>query len=304
MNPIIECVANISEGRDAGVLQALEHALQSVPEVALLDRHADPDHHRSVLTFAGNPEAVIRAAFELIQTAVPLIDLNNHHGKHPRVGAVDVVPLIPLQETTLTECIQQANRLGNRIGAKLQIPVFLYDEACSVATRSRLEEIRRGGLEGLGLRMTSDPAWIPDFGPTTLHPTAGAVVVGARRILIAYNVVLQSDDLSVAQSIAKTIRASTGGLPSLKAIGIKLESRNLVQVSMNLTNYHETSMHDAFLAIQRETEKFGVGIAESELVGLAPQQALPSNHFSSLKLRTWSPEQVLETRLAQVGLIS
>ena len=206
------------------------------------------------LTFAGHPEAVTEAAFNLIQTAVPLIDLNHHHGKHPRVGAVDVVPFIPLQEATLTDCIQQANRLGERVGAELHVPVFLYESACPVATRRPLEEIRRGGLEELGIRMTSDPAWIPDFGPTTLHPTAGAVVVGARRILIAYNVVLQSDDLSIAQSIAKTIRASTGGLPSLKAIGIKLQSRNLVQVSMNLTNFHETSMHDAFRAIQQRGE--------------------------------------------------
>ena len=304
MNPIIECVANVSEGRDADVLQALENGLQSVREVALLDRHADPDHHRSVFTFAGPPEAVTLAAFELIQTAVPLIDLNNHHGNHPRVGAVDVVPFVPLQGATLPDCIQQANRLGEHVGAELHVPVFLYESACPVATRRPLEMIRRGGLEELAIRMTSDPAWIPDFGPSTLHATAGAVVVGARRILIAYNVVLQSDDLSVAQSIANTIRASTGGLPSLKAIGIKLQSRDLVQVSMNLTNYHETSLHDAFFAIQREAKTFGVGIAESELVGLAPRDAVPTNYLSELKFRSWSPEQILETRLAQVGLIS
>ena len=304
MNPIIECVANVSEGRDAGIVQALENALQSVREVALLDRHVDPDHHRSVFTFAGNPEAVTEAAFHLIQRAVPLIDLNHHEGNHPRVGAVDVVPFVPLQDATVPDCIQQANRLGERVGAELHVPVFLYERACPVATRRPLEEVRRGGLEALGLRMTTDLAWLPDFGPSTLHPTAGAVVVGARRILIAYNVVLQSDDLSVAQSISKTIRTSAGGLPSLKAIGIKLHSRNLVQVSMNLIDYHQTSVQDAFLAIEQEANTLGVGIVESELVGLVPGDALPPHPISSLKIRTWSPDQVLETRLAQVGLAS
>ena len=304
MNPMMECVANVSEGRNAGVLHTLENAIQSVPGVALLDRHVDPDHHRSVFTFAGNPERVTEAAFQLIQKAVPLIDLNHHQGKHPRVGAVDVVPFVPLQGTTFPDCIQHANHLSERVGGELHVPVFLYEGACPVATRRPLEKIRRGGLDELGLRMASDPAWIPDFGPSTLHPTAGAVVVGARRILIAFNVVLQSDDLSVAQSIAKSIRASTGGLPSLKAIGIKLESRHLVQVSMNLTNYHETSLHDAFQAIQQQANQLGVEIEESELVGLAPRDALPSHPRSSLKMRTWSPEQVLETRLAQVGLLS
>ena len=304
MNSIIECVANVSEGRDASILHTLENAIQSVTGVALLDRHVDPDHHRSVFTFAGHPEAVTEAAFQLIQSAVPLIDLSHHQGKHPRIGAVDVVPFVPLQGTTLSDCIQQANHLGERVGADLHIPVFLYESACSVGARRPLENIRRGGLEELGRRMTSDPAWIPDYGPATLHPTAGAVAVGARKFLIAFNVVLQSDDLSVAQSIAKTIRASAGGLSSLKAIGIKLESRQLVQVSMNLTDYHETSLQEAFRGVQQHANKIGVGIEESELVGLVPRDALPSNPLSSLKILNWSPDLILETRLAQARLIS
>ena len=304
MQQIIECAANVSEGRDATVLDALTKAIQAVKDVGLLDRHTDWDHHRSVFTFAGRPEAVIQAAFELIQTAMPLIDLNTHRGEHPRVGAVDVVPLIPLKGSTMRDCIEWAQQLGGRIGTVLHIPVFLYEATCVIPTRQRLEVIRRGAIKGLAARMASDPLWSPDFGPRQPHPTAGVVVVGARHPLIAFNVVLQTADVSIAQSIAKTIRTSGGGLPSLKAIGIVLASRGLVQVSMNLINYHETSIQDAFDAVQQEAEKFHVGVEESEMVGLIPQDALLLNAMARLKLRSWNPDQVLETRLSQVGFVS
>jgi glutamate formiminotransferase/glutamate formiminotransferase/formiminotetrahydrofolate cyclodeaminase len=303
MQPIIECVANVSEGRDATVLDALTKAIQAVKDVGLLDRHTDWDHHRSVFTFAGRPAAVIQAAFELIQTAIPLIDLNTHRGEHPRMGAVDVVPLIPLKRATMRDCIVGARQLGERIGTGLHIPVFLYEASCDIPIRQRLEVIRRGGITGLASRMATDPIWSPDFGPRQPHPTAGVVVAGARHPLIAFNVVLQSPDVSIAQSLAKTIRTSGGGLPSLKAIGIELASRGLVQVSMNLINYHETSIQDAFDAVQQEAEKFQVGIEESEIVGLIPQDALLLNSQARLKLRSWNPDQVLETRLSQVGIL-
>jgi glutamate formiminotransferase/glutamate formiminotransferase/formiminotetrahydrofolate cyclodeaminase len=303
MQQIIECVANVSEGRDATVLEALTNAVLAVTEARLLDRHTDWDHHRSVYTFGGRPEAVIQAAFALIQTALPLIDLNTHRGEHPRVGAVDVVPLIPLKGTTMEDCIEWAGHLGGRIGADLHIPVFLYEAAGLIPIRQRLEVIRRGGIKGLASRMATDPLWRPDFGPRQPHPTAGVVVVGTRHPLIAFNVVLQTAELSIAQSIAKTIRTSEGGLPALKAIGIELASRGLTQVSMNLINYHETSIQDAFHAVQQEADQFHVGIKESEIVGLIPQNALPLNPQEQLRLKSWNPNQVLETRLSQVGIL-
>jgi len=303
MHQIIECVANVSEGRNAPILDILRQSIQGVKGVALLDRHTDWDHHRTVFTFAGQPSAVVQAAYELVRTAIPLIDLHTHAGEHPRVGAVDVVPLIPLKGTTIEDCIEWAQQLGARIGADLNIPVFLYEAASVTPARQGLEVIRRGAMKGLASRMASDPLWSPDFGPDKPHPTAGVVVVGARHPLIALNILLKTADVRIAKFIAKTIRTSGGGLPSLKAIGVTLTSRGVVQVSMNLTNYHETSIQEAFNAVQQEAGKFQVGIEESEIVGLIPQNALPLKSISELKLRTWNPDQVLETRLSQVGLV-
>ena len=303
MEQIIECVANVSEGRDRTVLDSLAHTILAFAEVALLDRHADSDHHRSVFTFGGRPQAVLQAAFAFIRTAVPLINLKLHQGEHPRVGAVDVVPLIPLKGATMQDCGDWARQLGRRIGTELHIPVFLYEAACHVPARQRLEVIRRGGIKGLGARMATDHLWRPDFGPPQPHPTAGVVVVGARPPLIAFNVVLQTPNVSMAQSIAKRVRTSGGGLPSLKAIGIELASRGLSQVSMNLVNFHETSIQDAFEAVRQEAEKSGVGIEESEIVGLIPREAVPFHHQERIKLRSWNPDQVVETRLSQVGIL-
>ena len=218
------------------------------------------------------------------------------------MGAVDVVPLIPLKGATMQDCSHWASQLGRRVGTDLRLPVFLYEAACLVPTRQRLEVIRRGGIKGLSSRMAANQQWSPDFGPLQPHPTAGVVVIGARHPLIAFNVILQTPDVSVAQSIAKRIRTSGGGLPSLKAIGIGLASRGLSQVSMNLVNFHETSIQDAFDAARQEAEKSQVGIEESEIVGLIPHEAVPLHHQARLKLRSWSPDQVLETRLSQVGI--
>ncbi|NOS79676.1 MAG: glutamate formimidoyltransferase [Nitrospira sp.] len=303
MKKIVECIPNFSEGRNPATIQALIAAVESVPGVWLLDRTSDPDHHRSVLTFAGDPDAVLEAAFQAIQIATKLIDLRNHTGVHPRIGATDVVPFVPIQGSTMEDCIRLAQRLGERVGAELQIPVFLYEQAAGHPDRTRLETIRQGGLSGLGARMAAGLNWRPDFGPAHLHETAGAIAIGARPPLIAFNVNLNSPDLNIAKTIARTIRQSNGGLPCVKAIGVALASRGIVQVSMNLTDYRVTSMATAFRAVQTESSKVGVGIAESEVIGLVPQAALDQAASALLQLRRFDSTQILETRLAGAGSI-
>ncbi len=298
MDRIVECVPNFSEGRNAATVQALVAAVAAVPGVRLLDHTMDPDHHRSVLTFAGEPMAVEAAAFHAITVATTRIDLRQHAGVHPRIGATDVVPFVPLRGVTMEECVQSARRVGQRIGTELGIPVFLYEQAATQPVRTRLEAIRRGGLSGLAARMESDPVWRPDFGPSSVHPTAGAVVTGARPPLIAFNVNLASHDVAIARAIAKTVRESNGGLPCVKAIGVALASRSLVQVAMNLTDYRVTSMETAFRAVQAEADKAGVRIAGSELIGLVPQTALGPATVQTVRLERFDPMQVLETRLA------
>ncbi|HET8580725.1 MAG TPA: glutamate formimidoyltransferase [Nitrospiraceae bacterium] len=300
MERIVECVPNFSEGRNAATVHALVNAIRAVKWVFVLDEEMDQDHHRSVLTFVGRPEAVAEAAFQATSTAAGLIDLRVHQGGHPRVGATDVVPFVPIKGVTMEDCIALARRVGKRIGNELGIPVFLYERATEHPDRANLETIRRGGLEGLASRMASEPDWVPDFGPRHLHPTAGATVVGARPPLIAYNVNLQTDDLAVAKAIAKTVRFSSGGLPYLKAIGVELKSRRLVQVSMNLTNFEETPIHVAFDAVKREAEQRGVEVCGSELIGLVPQRALIQGAEFFLKLERFDPTQVLENRLELV----
>ena len=297
MQSIIECVPNFSEGRSHEIIRALAQSIRDISGVFLLDQHMDADHHRSVLTFAGSPEAVGKAAFAVVKTASALIRLPAHSGEHPRIGATDVLPFVPLRGATMEQCVQLAKTVGAHIGEELKIPVFLYEEAGSVILRKRLEVIRRGGLEALGDRMKNAPGWLPDYGPHTLHPTAGAIVVGARHPLIAYNVILNSNDISVARGIAKTIRTSGGGLPCLKALGFNLASRGHVQVSMNLTNFRETPLHVAFEAVKREAEKRGVSILGSELVGLVPQEAVTQVAAQSLQFKSLTPDQVIETRL-------
>ena len=297
MKKIVECIPNFSEGRNPATIQALIAAVESVPGVRLLDRTSDPDHHRSVLTFAGDPDAVLEAAFQAIQIATKLIDLRNHTGVHPRIGATDVVPFVPLQDSTMEDCVQLARRLGERVGDELKIPVFLYEQAAGHPDRTRLETIRQGGLSGLGARMAADRNWQPDFGPPRLHDTAGAIVIGARYPLIAFNVNLNTPDLTIAKTIARTIRHSNGGLPCVKAIGVALASRGIVQVSMNLTDYRVTSMATAFRAVQTESAKAGVEIAESEVIGLVPQAALNQAVSALLQIRRFDPTQILETRL-------
>lgn len=299
MPPLVECIPNFSEGRDRAVVEALAAAITSVTGVHLLGSTMDPDHHRSVLTFVGPPEAVREAAWRAIVKATELIDLRQHHGVHPRVGATDVVPFVPLQDSGMDECVRLARQVGQRVGASLNIPVFLYEEAASSETRRRLETIRHGGLKGLASRMAQDQAWAPDFGPRHLHETAGAIAIGARRPLIAFNVNLTTTDLSIAKDIARSIRESNGGLPCLKAIGVPLTSRGLVQVAMNVTDYHVTSLSQAFQAVEIEAAKRGVEIAGTEIVGFVPQAAVLQTMSTALRLQGFHGEHVLETAVAK-----
>jgi glutamate formiminotransferase/glutamate formiminotransferase/formiminotetrahydrofolate cyclodeaminase len=294
---IVECVPNFSEGRNQTTVRALVNAVESVPGVWLLDQTMDRDHHRSVLSFAGEPDAVAEAAFRAIRVATDLIDLRKHKGVHPRVGATDVVPFVPVRGVTMQDCVHLAKRLGQRVGTELEIPVFLYEQAALHCDHAPLESVRRGGLQGLAFRMASDPDWTPDFGPPHLHKTAGAMVIGARPPLIAFNVNLRSTDLALARSIAKGIRQSNGGLPHLKAIGVELASRQLVQVAMNLTDFIITPIHVAFEAVRARAAKQGVAVAGSEVIGLVPQAALVQAAAHSLALEQFDSTQVLETRL-------
>lgn len=302
MDRLVECVPNFSEGRDQETLHALIDAVTSAAGVALLDHSMDADHHRSVLTFCGGPNAIVEAAFRAVRVATELIDLRTHVGVHPRIGATDVVPLIPLRGATLEDCVRLAKQLGERVGHELGIPVFLYERAAGRTNHIPLEAIRRGGLDGLASRMGSSSDWVPDFGPPRLHESAGAIAIGARPPLIAYNVNLRSTEVDQARSIARAVRHSNGGLAHVKAIGVELVSRGMVQVSMNLTDYLETSIFTAFQRVEAEATKRGIEVAGSELVGLVPQAALDHAAAATLRLERFDSSQVLETRIAEVML--
>lgn len=298
--PLVECIPNFSEARRPEVVEAIVAAITSVPEISLLNHSSDNDHNRSVITFAGPPLAVEEAAFRGIQKAAELIDLNQHTGSHPRLGATDVVPFVPLSGVEMAECVQIARRLGERVGKELNIPVYLYEEAASRPDRVNLEDIRRGQYEGLKAEIETDPERKPDFGPAHLGP-AGATVIGARHPLVAYNVYLTTDDVSIAKAIAKAMRHSSGGFRFVKGLGMLVEGR--AQVSMNLTNFRQTPVHRVVEAIRREAARYGVSIHHSELIGLIPGEALTDAAAWYLQLDDFHPEQVLENRLyaAQSG---
>ena len=292
--PLIECVPNVSEGRRGDVIAALRAAIEG-PGVRVLDQSSDPSHNRTVYSFAGDAADVQNAVLRLFAAAVEAIDLRVHEGVHPRIGVVDVVPFVPLQDAAIEECIALAKSTGAIVGERMHVPVFLYEEAATRDDRRSLSDIRRGGVDGLAIRM-KDAAWRPDFGPDRPHETAGATAIGARPILIAYNVNLASNRLGVARRIASVIRTSSGGLPGVKALGMQLDG-GIVQVSMNLTNYKETSMTTVFDAVTREASVDGVRVLESEIVGLVPQDALPPDPARRLKLRPQDLDRVLELRL-------
>jgi glutamate formiminotransferase len=293
---IIECVPNVSEGRDRGKIDAIAEEISRTPGVKLLDVCVDRDHHRSVFSFIGSPDDVVRAALTALACALDRIDMREHRGVHPRIGAVDVVPFVPLKGAAMKDAVEAAHRFGYAFGERNGVPVYFYGEAALSPQRRELPDIRRGGYEGLTGRM-EDPQWTPDAGPAAFHPKSGATAVGARQPLIAFNVNLRTDDLSTAREIARNVRFSSGGLRHVKAIGVPLNSRNIVQVSMNLTNFRETSVSAAFYAVKEEASKRGVAILESELVGLIPKAALEGISADDLRLSGFREECIIETHL-------
>jgi glutamate formiminotransferase/glutamate formiminotransferase/formiminotetrahydrofolate cyclodeaminase len=299
---LIECVPNFSEGRDVTCIDAIEAAIASVPGTAVLHRTSDPDHHRSVITFAAKPQPVMESALRAVAAAAERIDLTVQRGVHPRVGATDVLPFVPLSGATLDLCVQIAHLTGQRIWKELHIPVYFYEAAALRPERMRLENVRRGEFEALRTAGRESDERRPDLGGPSLHPTAGAVIVGARKLLVAFNVNLRSEDLALAKFIARRIRASNGGLPSVKALGLRLASRKLVQVSMNLTDFEQTPPSVVFAEIERLAGDAAVQIEESEIIGLIPEKALAGTSPEELRLKDFDPQRILENRLRSAGL--
>ena len=296
--PVIECVPNVSEGRRMEVVNALVDAVRRTPSVRLLDYSSDTAHNRSVLTMAGDATSLKAAVVALFEAALPRIDLRQHTGEHPRLGAVDVVPFVPIADVTMDECVRLAKETAAEVADRFQVPVYLYEEASGNPARKNLEDIRRGEFEGLEAKMSAS-GWAPDFGPARPHPTGGATVMGARMPLIAYNINLATNRLDVAKKIAAAIRFSSGGFRYVKAMGIALEDRGIVQVSINLTNYEKTPMFRVFEAVKQEAARYGVTILESEIVGLVPAAALIGTAEHALQLASFTPNQILENKLRE-----
>lgn len=294
--PIIECVPNISEGRDTAAVEAIAAAVRAVPGVRLLDVQSDATHHRSVLTFAGDREPLREAVLALFAATLARVDLRHHAGEHPRLGAVDVVPFVPIEGATMADCVALARDTAREVAARFALPVFLYEEAAATPARRNLEDIRRGEFEGLAAKL-QQPDWAPDFGPAAPHASAGASVIGARMPLIAYNINLATDRLDVARKIAAAVRMSSGGFRFVKAMGLAIEDRGIVQVSMNLTNVEKTPIFRVFETVKREAARYGVAVLESEIVGLVPAAALVQAAEYYLQLEGFRPAQVLESRL-------
>jgi glutamate formiminotransferase / 5-formyltetrahydrofolate cyclo-ligase len=293
---IIECIPNISEGRRSEVVDNIVAALREVPGVRVLDASSDRSHNRSVITMAGDAAPLRDAVLTLFEHATGAIDLRTHRGEHPRLGSVDVVPFVPIAGVTMEECVALAREVGAAVAERFGVPVYLYEEAATAGARRNLEDIRRGEFEGLAAKMAT-PGWEPDFGPRVPHQSAGATVIGARMPLIAYNINLNTDRLDVAKKIAAAIRHSSGGLRYVKAMGVKVEDRNLAQVSMNLTNYEKTPMYRVFDLVAREAARYGVTILESEIVGLVPSAALVETAAYHLQLEQFTAGQILENKL-------
>jgi glutamate formiminotransferase len=301
--PIVECVPNVSEGRDPARLARLAAAVGATPGVTLADVHADPDHHRSVFTFLGPPAAVGAAALALADAVLAEVDMRQHHGIHPRLGALDVLPFVPLAGTTMAEAIALAHRIGVELAARHALPVYYYAAAARRPERRALREVRRDQYEGLAARLASADGQ-PDDGPARFDPRAGAILVGARDVLIAYNVWLVEEDLDSARAIARAVRASGGGLPAVQALGLPLASRRRAQVSMNLLDYRVTPLPAAFDRVRAEATRVGVGIDHAELVGLAPRAAFAGRTPGSVGLVDFTADQELDTHLARAATAS
>lgn len=302
MPRLVECVPNFSEGRRREVVDRILDAIAAVPGVTLLDREMDPDHNRSVLTFAGEPEPVMEAAFRAIAKAAELIDLNHHSGQHPRMGATDVVPFVPVEGVTLDDCAEMARQVGERVGRELAIPVFLYEAAASTPARTSLADVRRGEFEGLREAIGRDAARKPDFGPEHIHATAGATAIGARRFLVAFNANLNTADLRVAKAVAAAIREQSGGLKNVRALGFSIENGRRAQVSMNLVNVEATPIHRVLALVRDEAARHGAAISGCEVVGLIPEAAMLTAAEHALQLEGFTRDQVLELRLRNAPL--
>jgi len=293
---LIESVPNFSEGRRGEVIEEIVNEGRKIDGVWILDYSSDPNHNRSVVTLTGVPEAIEKALFDMTKKARDLIDLKNHSGEHPRMGAADVIPLVPVMNTTKDECIELSRRLGRRIGEELSIPVYLYEDSATSPERVSLSNIRKGEFENFHSKITQE-AWKPDFGPSSVHPSAGVVAVGCREYLIAFNVNLGTDNIEIANKIAKAVRHISGGFRYVKALGFRLEDRGIVQVSMNMTNYRKTPLFRVYEVIKFEAERYGVPIVGSEIVGLTPLQALVDVAEHYLKLEKFDSSSILEKRV-------
>lgn len=297
MAKLVECIPNFSEGTNAELLQKLVTVANSVPGVILLDHSADANHNRSVFTLVGNPQAIEDVAVKLAITAKDNIDLTKHKGEHPRMGAIDVIPFVPILDVTMEECIEISKKVAKRVWEEASVPVFLYEESASSPNRSNLAKVRKGQFEGMAEKMQLKE-WAPDFGETKPHPTAGVVAIGARMPLVAYNVNLNTSDLTIANNIAKVIRGSSGGFKHCKAIGVMLEDRNIAQVSMNMVNFEGTPLYRVFETIKFEAARYGVSIIGSEIIGLAPAKALIDCADYYLQIENFDyQKQVLENHI-------
>ncbi len=296
---LVESVPNFSEGRREEVVQAIVDEAKKYDGVWVLDWSMDPDHNRSVVTMIGKPEVIIDALFDMAKKASELIDLRHHRGEHPRMGAVDVIPFIPVMDMDMDEAIELSKKLGKRIGEELRIPVYLYEKSATKPERENLATIRKGEFEGF-FEKIKDPAWKPDFGPDKVHPTAGVVAVGAREYLIAYNVNLATEDLSIAKKIAKAVRHISGGFRYVKAIGLELKEKGMVQVSMNLTNYKKSPIFRVFETIKREAARYGVNVVESEIIGMVPLQAVMDTFMWYLQVNEFDISRVIEYKILDI----
>lgn len=299
MAKLVECIPNFSEGQRQEVIAALAQTIKDVPGVLLLDYSSDASHNRSVFTFVGTPEGVKEAAFLAAKKAAETIDMTRHKGEHPRMGAVDVIPFVPVKDMTTAECVELSKEVAARISREIGIPVFLYEDSASKPQRQNLATIRKGQFEGMAEKIRT-PEWEPDFGKPEIHPTAGAVAVGARMPLVAYNINLNTSDINIANNIAKIIRESNGGLKYVKSIGVMLEDRNIAQVSINMTNYEKTPLYRVFELVRAEAKRYGVSIVGSEVIGLTPMNALIDTAKYYLQLENFDEKkQVLENYLLQ-----
>jgi len=293
---LVECVPNFSEGRRPEVIAAIVNEVKKVTGVTLLNVNSDASHNRTVVTFVGDPQAAKLAAFNTCAKAAELIDMEQHQGAHPRVGATDVIPFIPVSDITMEECVQLANELGQEIGEKLNIPVYLYEAAAKTPARVKLPDVRKGEYEGLKTAITT-PERQPDYGPARMHPAAGATVVGARQFLIAYNINLSTSDVAIAKKIAASIREAKGGYKYCRAMGVMIEERNMAQVTINMVDYTATPLHRVFETVKSEAARYGVNIIGSEIVGMVPLQALIDTADFYLRLEGFERKQVLEENL-------